>query len=365
MADGHLLGAIGEQIIEARRQHRLVAPAFARHPAVGLQIVGGRGDHVGDRIDHVAAAVVIEVDGEALERGRHELRRAEGAGPRADQAVGLDVAARRNLQRGEKLLAEVVAAAADTGERRGRAQHRAVAALGAVIRFHTPDRRDDVMIDAIGALDRGENRGVLRQQLAPARDALLAHQRVEIIPRRFIEFGLGIEQVHDAQVRREPGGQLLESLAADAAPLGLRPQAGNAIAEVGGGGADGVRRHQRMARGARLPAPLARSRRRSRNRRRRRRLKHPCQPVVLRQPLPGRLLLRHLLGRRSVPEADADQGRCNQTKDGRCNCHGDARLRAGAICLARQAVGYVTGPLTPGLCRTGAKRLTVSLPACH
>ena len=99
---------------------------------------------------------------------------------------------------------------------------------------------------------------MLRQDLAPARDALVAHQEIEIVPERFGELRLGVEQIHDAQVGREPGGQLLERLAADAAPLGQRLHGGEAIAEIGGGGADGVSRHQRMAGGARLPAPFAR-----------------------------------------------------------------------------------------------------------
>ena len=165
LADGHLFGTIGEQIVEALRQHHLVAPAFARHPAVGFQVVGGLGNDVGDVIDHVAAAVMIEIDGEAPKRRRHELGRAEGAGPGADQAVRLDVAVRHDVERRQKLLAEKLAAAADAGERRGRAQHRAVAALGAVVRFHAPDGGENVMIDAIGLLDCGKHRSVLRQQL--------------------------------------------------------------------------------------------------------------------------------------------------------------------------------------------------------
>ena len=313
----HLPRTLGEQIVEIRRQHDLVAPALAGDPAVGFQIVGRRGHDVGDGIDHVAAAVMVEIDGEALERGRHELRRAERAGPRPDQPIRLDVAARHNIERGEKLLAEIIAAAADAGERRRRAQHGTVAAFGAVIQFDAPDRRDDVMVDAIRTLDRGEYGSVLRQQFAAAGNALVADQRVEIIPGRFVELRLGIEQIHDAQVRRQPGGVMLEGVAADAAPLGRRPQAGDAIAEIGGGGADGVRRHQRMAGGAGLPAPFARSgrRRRSGNRRRRRRLKHPCQPIVFCQSL------RDLLRRRGIGQADGDQQCGNTTKDWRGNSH--------------------------------------------
>ena len=210
LPDCHLPRTIGEQIIEVRRQDDLVPPAIPAHPAVHFQIVRRRTDDVGNRVDHVAPAVAVEIDGKALERRRHELRRSEGAGPGTDQTIGRNVAALQDFQRRQKLFAEIIAAAADAGERRGRAQHRAVAAHGAVIRFDAPDRGDDVAIDAISALGRGENRSVLRQQLAPARDAIVADQEIEIVPGRFVELRLGVEQIHDAQVRREPGGVVLE-----------------------------------------------------------------------------------------------------------------------------------------------------------
>ena len=41
---------------------------------------------------------------------------------------GLHVAAMENFQRGEKFVAEIILPAADAGERRGRADHRPVAA---------------------------------------------------------------------------------------------------------------------------------------------------------------------------------------------------------------------------------------------
>ena len=305
---------------------------------------------------------MVEVHREALERGRHELGRAEGAGPRADQPVGLDVAAREDFQRREKFLTEVIAAAADAGERRGRAQHCAVAALGAVVRFHAPDGGDNVPIDAVGALHRREHRSILRQQLAPARDALIAHQEIEIVPGRFVELRLGVEQIHDAQVGREPCRQLLERLAADAAPLGQRLHGGDAIAEIGGGGADGVSRHQRMARGARLPAPFARRTALSlslcRNRRLRGGLKYPAQPVVFRQSLSARL--RCLLGNCCSRKAQADQTDCNDAEDLRKERHGESRRPTGALSLVCTGRRYVTGHLR---CRPGeAARCLTSDP---
>ncbi len=71
---------IGEQEIEVRRDHHLIAPGLSADPAGFLQIVGGRGDEIGHRVDHVPVAVIVEVDRVALERRRHELRRPECAG---------------------------------------------------------------------------------------------------------------------------------------------------------------------------------------------------------------------------------------------------------------------------------------------
>ena len=100
---------------------------------------------------------------------------------------------------------------------------------------------------------------------------------------RLGEFGLRVEQIHQAQVGRETGGIALEGLARDAAPRRQWPQPGEAIAEFGSGGANSLCRHQRMARSAGLPAPFARAGGRGRrrgNRVGRRRLEQPGQPVV-------------------------------------------------------------------------------------
>ena len=91
-------------------------------------MVGGRGDDVRHRADHVAPAVAVEIDRIALERGRHELRQAERAGPRALQLLRPDVAAVQDLERCEKLILEIGLPPPDAGERRGRADHRPLAA---------------------------------------------------------------------------------------------------------------------------------------------------------------------------------------------------------------------------------------------
>src|SRR5262249_47651608 len=143
----HHARAIGEHEIEAFRHHDLVTPGLAGDPAVLLEVVRGRRDHVGYRVDNVAAAVAVEVAGVALERRPHELGRAESAGPRALEMIRLDVAARENLQRGEKFLAEIILVAADKGESRRRTDHRALADMRAGIGFEASNSSAQVATD--------------------------------------------------------------------------------------------------------------------------------------------------------------------------------------------------------------------------
>ena len=89
-------------------------------------------------------------------------------------------------------------AAADTGERRGGADDRAIAAERSVVRFDAPDRREDSGFNAIGARDGGERCGVLHKQFAAARDPLVTDQRVKIVPSRLREFRLSVKFIHDA-----------------------------------------------------------------------------------------------------------------------------------------------------------------------
>src|SRR5580692_2911567 len=97
--------------------------------------------------------VAVEIDRVALERGRHELRRTECARPGTDEMIRRHVAALQDFQRRQKLLAEIIAAAADASERRGRTDDGTGAAERTVVRFDAPDRRDDGAVDAIGPLD--------------------------------------------------------------------------------------------------------------------------------------------------------------------------------------------------------------------
>jgi hypothetical protein len=161
----------------------------------------------------------------------------------------------QDLQRGEKLVLEIGLPPPDTGERRGGADHRPLAGDGAVFRLDAPDRRDDVAVDPIGALDRLERGRMLLQQFAPACDALVGDQEIDIVPERLGELRLRVDEVHDLHFGLEPRRVLLEACARDAAPRRLGPHSVDAVLEVRDRRQDRIRLHQRMAGRARLPAP--------------------------------------------------------------------------------------------------------------
>ena len=220
--------------------------------------------------------------------------------------LGRHVAALQDLKRGEKFLAEIIAAAADTGKRRGRADHRAGAAQRAVIGFDTPDRGNDGGIDAVSALHGGKDRRILGEQRAAAGDAVVAHQKVEIVPRRLGEFRLRVEQIHDVQVGRQARGEAIVILARNAAPRRIGPHIGDAIVEIGRRRADRVRRHLRIAGRAGLAAP-GRIVGGTGNRTCRRGLKQVAQPIV-------RLVLRQ--SRRQRPVARNSNARRHDKRRG-------------------------------------------------
>jgi len=151
----------------------------------------------------------------------------------------------QDFQRRQEFLAEIIAAAADAGQRGGRADDRTVAADGAVIRFDTPDRREDVAVDAIGALDCGDTGAYCANTSRPRATRSSPTSKSKIVPGRFANFRLRVEQVHNAQVRRQARGIARETGARDAAALGRRPQSGEAIAETR------LRRHESRPRSSR------------------------------------------------------------------------------------------------------------------
>ena len=103
--------------------------------------------------------------------------------------IGLHVTTLDQFDRGQEFVSEIILPPPDTGERRGRTQHRALTHHGRVFRLDAPDRRDHIAIDAVLAFHRIEGRAIFGEHSAPARDALLAHQNVEIVPERLVNSG--------------------------------------------------------------------------------------------------------------------------------------------------------------------------------
>src|SRR5262249_17416458 len=155
---------------------------------------------------------------------------------RPPEVLGAHIAARHYFQGREKLFAEKILAASNAGKGGGRADDRALADLLAEIGLHPPDGGDEMAVDAIGFLPRIERRFIALQDHAAVRDALVADEEVEVIPDRFGEFGLRVQEIHDAQLRRKLRHLPLEERTRYAAAFGRRPQAREAIAEIRGAG---------------------------------------------------------------------------------------------------------------------------------
>ena len=170
--------------------------------------------------------------------------------------LGAHVAARKDLQCREKFVAEIILTAADAGEGRGRAQHGALADLRAVVGLDPPDGDDEMPVDPVGLFHLIEDRAVPGQNGATLLDAFLAHEEIEIVPHRFAEFGLRVEEIHDVQLRREARDMGVEEGARHAAARGQRPQASETAREIGGGSANGLCCHERMPRSTGLAAPV-------------------------------------------------------------------------------------------------------------
>jgi hypothetical protein len=86
-----------------------------------------------------------------------------------------------------------------------------------------------------------------RKDCPAVRDPLVADQHVEIIPDRLREFGLRIQEIHDAQIRREPRYLPLEQGAGNTAPLGQGLALREARPEIAGRFPNSRSAHQGMA----------------------------------------------------------------------------------------------------------------------
>ena len=105
-------------------------------------------------------------------------------------------------------------------------------------------------VDAIGPLHRSKDARCLARIALSVGDARVGDQDVEIVPGRLGELGLGVEEVHDAQVGRDPASNCSNTWRDTLRRSRQRPDAFEASAEIRRRGADGGRLHQRMARRA-------------------------------------------------------------------------------------------------------------------
>ena len=93
--------------VEALRQHDLEAPGQAVLPVLLVQIIAGRGEHVGHVAPDVALAVAGKIDGVVDDVGRHELRLPHGAGPGADHLLARKCAVLHDAHGHDQLVAEI------------------------------------------------------------------------------------------------------------------------------------------------------------------------------------------------------------------------------------------------------------------
>src|SRR5215467_8551747 len=103
------------------------APGLPAFPAIAFEIVGGRGQHVGDAVNEIAPSVAIEVDRKLDVGARQELGLAELARPGAPHPSDAEVAALENSQRRHQLVLKLLGTAAVVCQRSDRTNDRLAA----------------------------------------------------------------------------------------------------------------------------------------------------------------------------------------------------------------------------------------------
>ena len=204
-------------------------------PAIGLEQIGGRGQHIWNGMAQIDMAVAVVVDAVLDVRRRQKLCLADLAGIGADEIAQRQIAALDDLQGGDKLALEQLGAAAVMRQRRHRADHRQLAHVaGAVVAFQRPDRHDHRRGHAELLLDAPEQRGVHLYQFPGAADA----GRDDPGGGVFLE-ALGVEHAalaavegEDGGVGRQAGEGLVEDRARDALALRIARDRGQESVEV-------------------------------------------------------------------------------------------------------------------------------------
>ena len=194
------IGLVGplDRTVDPVGNARLMAPVPAGLPAVLFEIVGDRGQRIGHRFPDVAPPVAIEIDRIYEIFRRQELRLAERPGNRAFHLGQGDMVTLQDLQRGDQLGIEQVAAAARIGLGRQRPDRRFRDRGASESRFPAPDRHDDLLRYAVALLDlvehggpllhlraadRNQRRDVVFRQIAPRRGEFRLPVHLRRLPR--------------------------------------------------------------------------------------------------------------------------------------------------------------------------------------
>jgi hypothetical protein len=224
---------------------RALAERRARLPAVHLQEVGGRGEHVRHAAAQVDAAVAVEINAVLDVGRRQELGLADLARIGAEHIAQRQVAALRDLQRRNELALEQLAAPAIVRERRQRAHHRQLAHVAAVVGLHGPDRHDDGARHAELSLDPLEQSGMARHQRPGALDARLGDARACVFLEALAK-GVALAPIegHHRRIVRDAGERACDDLLRDAGGRRLARHRGDEGIEIPAAlrGAGGPRR---------------------------------------------------------------------------------------------------------------------------
>ena len=154
------------RIVEIRRQDDFVAPPFAATPSVRFQIVRRRGDHVGDGVDDVAAAVTVEVDRITL-----NVVGMNCVGPKAPAQEPISRSGLRSPRAGFRAPRKILRESNRGGGRHRRASPSSGSRNGrrpwCCSSIRRPDGRDDMAVDAVGPLDRRKGRRICANSSRP------------------------------------------------------------------------------------------------------------------------------------------------------------------------------------------------------
>ena len=165
--------------IEICRSAHRNPPGDVRFPARVAQVRRDRGEPVELVAPDVRKAVPVAVGAKAQRNRGHELRKAGGTRPASLQAPARH-ALIHQLQRGNELAFEEVAAAAIIAEAGERLQQVGAAGDQAIACFMAVNREQDGRVDALSRLDRAKASVQVRIIALPAADERRGDVRAQI-----------------------------------------------------------------------------------------------------------------------------------------------------------------------------------------